>query len=513
MAMSVSALSVAAEEAEAAAAGFDTFRPFLPEHASEVTALISEFYAISSSLSSLETLSKDPRYLRNWPRALPDLELVRSSLKYSIEDIFDFLASSKVARSAHESIGGPGRGSESLLFVTLRSNIKTLVADQEKRLAPRLGRMNFGRHSFLAREWPPSSTSTESPSPANDWRPRRRSYDRSRPSHASPQSPQSPSSGTFSDWPPSVPDAPSSPLGSTTATTTSRSTHSEAVQYHWVKDVFSGFDTETPLPPARERAGCFGDPSPNIKHWLQDQGYELLFQLAFNDAANMTVYYYLREKDHRVRIVCKVPHRTRANEYYCLPLNLLEIIREGSSLHLCRRKHSGSELILWASLQFTSIENMVAFFVSFLALRSQDNGHPVEGIRDYELEGERELYGGRIYDDDYSHALRIFRDKTTKAVRLQASVHKGEMNRTPVWTGFITTHLVRRGWLNRVSDRSVVIRDFKPIILMLPDDYMPPQTSRGDHVLKFATAADADAFVEMMEDLAAKYQRDYVIAS
>lgn len=37
---------------------------------------------------------------------------------------------------------------------------------------------------------------------------------------------------------------------------------------------------------------------------------------------------------------------------------------------------------------------MVAFYVTFLALRSQDAGHPVEDIRDYELEGEREIYGG-----------------------------------------------------------------------------------------------------------------------
>lgn len=37
---------------------------------------------------------------------------------------------------------------------------------------------------------------------------------------------------------------------------------------------------------------------------------------------------------------------------------------------------------------------MVAFYVAFLALRSQDAGHPVEDIRDYELDGEREIYGG-----------------------------------------------------------------------------------------------------------------------
>lgn len=37
---------------------------------------------------------------------------------------------------------------------------------------------------------------------------------------------------------------------------------------------------------------------------------------------------------------------------------------------------------------------MVLFFCTFLALRSQDCHKPVEGIRDYELDDEEELFGG-----------------------------------------------------------------------------------------------------------------------
>jgi len=36
---------------------------------------------------------------------------------------------------------------------------------------------------------------------------------------------------------------------------------------------------------------------------------------------------------------------------------------------------------------------MVIFFCTFLALRSQDAGRPVENIRDYEMEDEEELFG------------------------------------------------------------------------------------------------------------------------
>lgn len=37
---------------------------------------------------------------------------------------------------------------------------------------------------------------------------------------------------------------------------------------------------------------------------------------------------------------------------------------------------------------------MVIFYCTFLALRSQDRAKQVEEIRDYELDGELELYAG-----------------------------------------------------------------------------------------------------------------------
>jgi len=54
--------------------------------------------------------------------------------------------------------------------------------------------------------------------------------------------------------------------------------------------------------------------------------------------------------------VCKVPHSSRPSDYFCLPLNLLEIVREGSCLQLCRKRRSGTELVLWANLKFSTIE-------------------------------------------------------------------------------------------------------------------------------------------------------------
>lgn len=71
----------------------------------------------------------------------------------------------------------------------------------------------------------------------------------------------------------------------------------------------------------------------------------------------MTVYYYLRETDNRTRIIIRTLEE-HGNEYFCLPLNMLEIIRSGSSLQLCRRRNSGRELHAWASLGFDTIECM-----------------------------------------------------------------------------------------------------------------------------------------------------------
>ncbi|KAJ5095413.1 hypothetical protein NUU61_004769 [Penicillium alfredii] len=532
------ALRTSAENAEDVAAGFSTFRAPLPEHATEITGLISDLYAISSSLSSLDDLVKDPRYRRNLPRVHPDLELARASLKYTLEDIVDFfgrldggnnpelyrrtwlamgrffwdeshysletrLAKYKTfLRELGDSL--KGKNNDSPLQAGFRNGIKTLLAAQDKRLAPRLGRMSLGRNPSS------SGNSTEPSSPVSDRRPRRRSYERARPPHLSPQSPLSPSSGGFSDIPPSVPEAPSSPLTASTtataatATTNSQSATGDAIQYHWAKQVFNSCDTSTPIPQTSEKSGCYGEPNPGIKPWLREQGYEELLHIAFNDDCDIRVYFYLRERDHRVRILCKVPHRTRPSEYFCLPLDMIEILREGSCLQLCRRRRSGTQLVFWATFKFLTIENMVLFYCMFLALRSQDAGHPVNNIRDYELEGEEELFGAKsstTYTDTRCAFTTIrhpgpsdYKPQCTKATWTKDIS-------TPVWTAFVTHLLDKRGWLRRLDARTVLVRNLQPAILMSAEDYNLPQTSRGDQILKFTSSGDADGFLDIMEEL------------
>src|SRR3954452_8973774 len=84
------ALRTSAENAEDVAAGFTMFRGPVPEISSEVTSLIADLYAISSSLSILDDLGKDYRRQLNLAPIQPDLSMVQASLKYTLEDIVNF---------------------------------------------------------------------------------------------------------------------------------------------------------------------------------------------------------------------------------------------------------------------------------------------------------------------------------------------------------------------------------------------------------------------------------------
>ena len=148
---------------------------------------------------------------------------------------------------------------------------------------------------------------------------------------------------------------------------------------------------------------------------------------------------------------------------------------------------------------------MVLFYCTFMALRSQDSGKPIRQIDDHELAGEKEIFGGKIVDDNYLHALRVFRDRYSKAVRLQASVLTGELTRTPVWTAFITHHLASRSWLVRPAPKLVFLRDLRRYVFT--SEYTPQTTARGEHVLDFKSEHDAVEFIKTIHDLAAIYRR------
>ena len=106
-----------------------------------------------------------------------------------------------------------------------------------------------------------------------------------------------------------------------------------------------------------------------------------------------------------------------------------------------------------------------------------------------------------IDDDNFIHALRVYRDRLSGAIRLQASVHEGDMRRyllqsprifllltiyyrAPVWTAFITHHIDSPYWVRRVKTR-VLLREVKRAIFF--PEYSPPRTNRGEHILNFTS--------------------------
>jgi hypothetical protein len=118
----------------------------------------------------------------------------------------------------------------------------------------------------------------------------------------------------------------------------------------------------------------------------------------------------------------------------------------------------------------------------------------------------------QINDDEYPHALRVYQDLETGAVRLQSSIMEGEMcryvkishlhsdsnydsnvgdydYRTPVWTAFITKHVEKPRLIQQYDATTIHIRNLKPVIFISAEDYSPPKTKHGDHVLKFTSAS------------------------
>ncbi|CRG85992.1 hypothetical protein PISL3812_02995 [Talaromyces islandicus] len=515
--------------AENVAVGLRNFRTCLPEHSAEITNLIADLYAMSATLTGIEGLSR--QFSRKYALIKPDLDMVLASLKYTLDDIItSFRKLDKKPRpddyrhvwhdldayfrEESNSYNLKRRLTKYRMFLQeledmmrnkapdvrflteLRGTVMSLLSEQDGRLAASMAGLSLGRSDSSAS----SSLDPGSPAEQRHGPGKRRSYERARPGLRPSSSYFPPMSPTSSQDvpPPWVPEVPSSPTS--TSTTTMSNLSSAILNDHWAKDIFAKAVSVTPILASGESSKCHGEEIENAKEWLHDEGFDEVAYLAFDeDSFKLSVSFYVREDDSRARILCKVQKSRRSNKYYCLPLNMLEVRRAGSSLQLCRRRRSGTELVPWVTLRFHTIEKMVTFFCTFIALRSQDMRRQVHNIRDFELDAEREQFGGLIVDDRYLHALRIYQDRISGSIRLQASVHEGELERAPVWTAFITHDINSSVWACRIG-KKVYLRDLQRVVLF--PDYTPPVTPRGEHVLKFTSDTDARGFIEVIRRFA-----------
>lgn len=104
----------------------------------------------------------------------------------------------------------------------------------------------------------------------------------------------------------------------------------------------------------------------------------------------------------------------------------------------------------------------------------------------------------KILSPELSDCKRLFTKGlwTGKLQSHQLGLTSQTDSRTPVWTAFITHLLGRQGWIRQAGSRTIIVRNLKPTIFMSAEDYNPPQTPRGEQILKFATR-DGESITEL----------------
>jgi hypothetical protein len=85
------ALTAEAERAEDIGDAFSKFKVAVDDQAAEVTALVSELYAVGSALRAIDATLQSPEYGLNFRIIEDDLDLVRASLTYTLDDVFRIL--------------------------------------------------------------------------------------------------------------------------------------------------------------------------------------------------------------------------------------------------------------------------------------------------------------------------------------------------------------------------------------------------------------------------------------
>jgi len=145
---------------------------------------------------------------------------------------------------------------------------------------------------------------------------------------------------------------------------------------------------------------------------------------------------------------------------------------------------------------------MVLFYCTLAAMKRQDK-HPlphVNLIDSFELigvnnnsNGEAELFGGVIQHGDLQHALRLFQDRGSGVVRLEACALRGPMKDVPLWTAFVTRYAQDPDWaqLERRGGGGggvVSLAALRPPPYVFVSGYEPLRRDReGQYLLQFTT--------------------------
>jgi len=274
---------------------------------------------------------------------------------------------------------------------------------------------------------------------------------------------------------------------------------------HWAPKVFDGRHSTTHFTTFGEPTVCYGrlETPGCVDRLITEQFIEVL-RLPL-DAAKVYVRIYWRPSDHRARILMTTKDTSGIALRYCIPLTALKLIRKGPSIHLYRYSRENEDLELWANLNFTVYEQLVLFYCAFAAMKSQDWQQSPEILQDRYHKAtrseEKEEFSGEIKDDNYLHALRIYRDKDSGGIRLEARARRGQFTATPIWTAFITEHVDSATWIRRMGQKVLQLSNLHPYVFC--HGYSPPRSKSGKFRLQFTSSKDANDFMVMVNELSA----------
>jgi hypothetical protein len=259
---------------------------------------------------------------------------------------------------------------------------------------------------------------------------------------------------------------------------------------HWGTKVFDGKHGSTYFRTPGEATICLGKPEfPGILDRLSSESFLEVLRLPL-DGTRFYARLYWRPADHRARILLSTKDPSKIPIHYCIPMTALKLTRRGSNLQLWRVDRETKEFELWAKLGFMVYEQLVLFYCAFTAMKKQDwTKFPDELCDKFhrrERSEEREEFSGEIKDDNYLHALRIYVDKDSGGMRLEARARRGAFTQTPIWTAFINGKIGKAAWIKPLNSKVVQLEKLHPYVLC--HNYTPPRGKTGKFRLQFTSS-------------------------
>jgi len=131
----------------------------------------------------------------------------------------------------------------------------------------------------------------------------------------------------------------------------------------------------------------------------------------------------------------------------------------------------------------------VLFYCTFVAMKRQDDRELLQPalVEDLNLK-ERLLFGGVVLDGRMQHALRLWEDRASGVVRLEASSLRGAMEDVPLWTAFVTRYATDPDWMALENGGTVTLAALRPPPYTFLVGYRLPTRKHGEYVLHFLEA-------------------------